>query len=178
MGGGGGQNCCHIVLGVRLPGPLLARNCKIWGAHWKGERRTPQQIKGKSQKIGCYRSSPWVKPGRFGSFFVLCFLALGRHCLQMLCLPGFGTHANTQNLPHFFVLSLLVFGSTLSRNAYFSRQTQNCQIVPVLPSYMLPFESKLLPLDRKLLHYITLFSRINYVWWNVIVYIDNEWFVN
>ena len=44
----------------------------------------------------------WVKPGgRFGSFFVLCFLALGGHCLQMLCLPGFGTHANTQNLPHF-----------------------------------------------------------------------------
>ena len=43
----------------------------------------------------------WVKPGRFGSFFVLYFLALGGHCLQMLCLPGFGTHANTQNLPHF-----------------------------------------------------------------------------
>ena len=43
----------------------------------------------------------WVKPGRFGSFFVLCFLALGGHCLQMLCLPGFGTHPNTQNLPHF-----------------------------------------------------------------------------
>ena len=43
----------------------------------------------------------WVKPRRFGSFLVLCFLALGGHCLQMLCLPGFGTHANTQNLPHF-----------------------------------------------------------------------------
>ena len=43
----------------------------------------------------------WVKPGRFGSFFVLCFLALGGHCLQMLRLPGFGTHPNTQNLPHF-----------------------------------------------------------------------------
>ena len=43
----------------------------------------------------------WVKPGRFGSFFVLCFLALGGYCRQMLCLPGFGTHANTQNLPHF-----------------------------------------------------------------------------
>ena len=45
--------------------------------------------------------STWAKPGRFGSFFVLCFLALGGHCLQMLCLPGFGTHANTHNLPHF-----------------------------------------------------------------------------
>ena len=32
---------------------------------------------------------------------MLCFLALGGHCLQMLCLPGFGTHPNTQNLPHF-----------------------------------------------------------------------------
>ena len=46
-------------------------------------------------------SSTWAKPGRFGSFFVLCFLALGGHCLQMLCLPRFGTRANTQNLPHF-----------------------------------------------------------------------------
>ena len=43
----------------------------------------------------------WVKPGRFGSFFVPCFLALGGRCLQMLCLLGFGTRANTQNLPHF-----------------------------------------------------------------------------
>ena len=34
-------------------------------------------------------------------FFALYFLALGGHCLQMLCLPGFRTHANTQNLPHF-----------------------------------------------------------------------------
>ena len=35
--------------------------------------------------------------------FVLYFLAvaLGGHRAQMLCLPGFGTHANTQNLPHF-----------------------------------------------------------------------------
>ena len=50
----------------------------------------------------------WVKPGRFGSFFVLCFLALGERCLQLLCLPGFGTHANTQNLPHFraFIASI------------------------------------------------------------------------
>ena len=32
---------------------------------------------------------------------MLCFLALGGHCFQMLCLPGFGTHANTHNLPHF-----------------------------------------------------------------------------
>ena len=41
------------------------------------------------------------KTGRFGSFFVLCFLALGGRCLQMLCLPVCGRHANTQKLPHF-----------------------------------------------------------------------------
>ena len=64
----------------------------------------------------------WAKPGRFGSQFVLCFLALGGHCLQMLCLPGFGTHPNTQNF-HIFVLSLPVSRSTLPRNAYFSWQT-------------------------------------------------------
>ena len=40
------------------------------------------------------------KTGRFGIFSVLCFLALGGRCLQMHCLPGFGAHANTQNLPH------------------------------------------------------------------------------
>ena len=82
----------------------------------------------------------WVKPGRFGSLLVLCFLALGGHCLQMLCLPGFGTHANTQNLPHFFMFSLPVFRSTLPRNAYFSWRTPNCQIVPVLPSYTPPLQ--------------------------------------
>ena len=42
-----------------------------------------------------------VKTGRFGIFSVLCFLALGGHCLQLLCLPGFRTHADSQNLPHF-----------------------------------------------------------------------------
>ena len=36
---------------------------------------------------------------------------------------------------HIFALSLLVSGSTLPRNAYFSWQTQNCQIVPALPSH-------------------------------------------
>ena len=60
----------------------------------------------------------WVKTGRFGNFFVLSFLALGGHCLQMLCLPGFGTHADTQ-ICHIFVLSLLVPKSILPRNAYF-----------------------------------------------------------
>ena len=53
-------------------------------------------LQGKSEEILC----TWVKTGRFGLFFVLCFRALGGHCLQMLCLPGCGTHANTQNLPH------------------------------------------------------------------------------
>ena len=36
-----------------------------------------------------------------------------------------------------FVLFLLVSRSTLPRNAYFSWQTLNCQIVPVLPSYLI-----------------------------------------
>ena len=85
------------------------------------------------------RPCTWAKPGRFGNFFVLCFLALGGHCLQMFCLPGFGTQA-TPRICHIFVLSLLLSGSTLPRNAYFSRQTLNCQIVPVLPSYLyIPF---------------------------------------
>ena len=51
--------------------------------------------------VAKWRPCTWVKPGRFGSSFVFRFLALGGHCLQMLCLPGFGTHANTQNRPHF-----------------------------------------------------------------------------
>ena len=77
------------------------------------------------------------KTGTIWQFFVLCFLALGGHCLQMLCLPGFGTHANAQNLPHFRAF-LLISRSTLPRNAYFSWQTRNCQSVPVLPSYTPP----------------------------------------
>ena len=58
---------------------------------------TPRRVFSGVGGWGC----TWVKPGRFGSFFVLCFLALGGHCLQMLCLPGFGRNANNQNLPHF-----------------------------------------------------------------------------
>ena len=79
----------------------------------------------------------WVKPGRFGSFFVLCFLVLEAHCLQMLCLPGFGTHANTQNLPHFraFPASIQEHSPPKCR---FSWQALNCQIVPGLPSYNPP----------------------------------------
>ena len=86
-----------------------------WSRNRTGENRTgePRQLEwtlswhfcGRLRGMfrGSFRgeSCTWVKPGRFGSFFVLCFLALGGHCLQMLCLPGFGTHANTQNLPHF-----------------------------------------------------------------------------
>ena len=67
--------------------------------------------------------------------FVLCFLILGGHCLQMLYLPGFGTHAKTPRICHIFVLSLLVSRSTLPQTAnFFLWQTLNCQIVPVLPS--------------------------------------------
>ena len=66
---------------VRLPEKAAERILQLW--HCEGPNCT------------------WVKPGRFGRFFVLCFLALGGHCFQMLCLPGFGTRANTQNLPHF-----------------------------------------------------------------------------
>ena len=72
----------------------------------------------------------WVTTGRFGIFFVLCFRALGGHCLQMLCLPRFGTHANTQNLPHFRACPASVWELSPPQNAYFSWQTRDCQIVP------------------------------------------------
>ena len=49
------------------------------------------------------------------------------HCLQMLCLPGFGPHPNTQNLPHF-----RAFPASIQEH---SPPALNCQIVPVLPSY-------------------------------------------
>ena len=64
------------------------------------------------------------------TFFVLCFLALGAHRLEMPCLPGIWTHANTQNLPHFraFPASIRELSPP---NAYFSWQTRGCQIVAV-----------------------------------------------
>ena len=52
--------------------------------------------------------STWVTTGRFG-FLLFCFLAFGGHCLQMLCLPGLGTQANTQNLPHFRAFSASIW---------------------------------------------------------------------
>ena len=51
--------------------------------------------------------STWVKTGRFGIFWGALFL-------QMLCLPGFGTHANTQ-ICHTFMLPLLASGSSLPK---------------------------------------------------------------
>ena len=86
----------------------------------------------------------WAKTGRFGSFFVLSFLALGGHCLQCFVYQDSG-HTQTPRVCHIFVLSLLVPRSTLPRNAYFSWQTLNCQIVPVLPSYSLPPPPKKCP---------------------------------
>ena len=80
-----------------------------------------------------WRSEMYMgKTGRFGTFSLLCFLALEGHCLQMLCLPGCGTHENTQNLPHLRAFTASV--QELSpQNAYFSWQTKDCQIVPVVP---------------------------------------------
>ena len=40
------------------------------------------------------------KAGTIWQFLCALFPSTG-HCLQMLYLPGFGTHANIQNSPHF-----------------------------------------------------------------------------
>ena len=47
-------------------------------------------------------------------------------------------HTQTPRICHIFVLSLLASRSTFPRNANSSWQTRNCQIVPVLPSYLYP----------------------------------------
>ena len=44
------------------------------------------------------------KIGTIRQFVCAFLLAFGGHCLQMLCLTGFGTHVNTQNFPHFRAL--------------------------------------------------------------------------
>ena len=57
----------------------------------------------KDERVGrtCLHWQHMGKNGTIWHFSVLCFLlALVQHCLQMLCLPGFRTHANTQNLLH------------------------------------------------------------------------------
>ena len=79
----------------------------------------------------------WAKPARFGSLFVVCFIALGGRCLHMLCLPGSGTHINTQNLPCFCALPASIQEHSPPK-CLFSWQTSNCQIVLVLPSYCPP----------------------------------------
>ena len=53
-------------------------------------------------------------------------------------------HTKTPRICHIFVLCLLLSTSTLHRNAYFSWQTLNCQIVAVLPySLRRPLQSTL-----------------------------------
>ena len=48
-----------------------------------------------------------------------------------------------------------------------------------LPDRKKSFEESIpVPLERLFLHYITLFFRINYVWCNVIVYINNSFVKN
>ena len=57
----------------------------------------------KPETLGFHKSSPPLYMGKtrpIWQFVCACFLALGGHCLQMLCSPGFGTHAKTRNLPH------------------------------------------------------------------------------
>ena len=61
----------------------------------------------------------WAKPGRFGSFFELCFLALGGRCLRMLCYQDLGTHTNTQNLPHFRAFSASIQEHSLPKCLFF-----------------------------------------------------------
>ena len=53
----------------------------------------------------------------------------------MLCLPGFGTHANTQNVPHFRAFPASIWEHSPPK-CLFSWQALNCQIVPVLPSHL------------------------------------------
>ena len=89
---------------------------RCWEECWK------IQLVGESAWRGCCEGGggcTWVQPGRFGSFFVLCFLALGGHCLQMLCLTGFGTHANTQNLPHFRAFPASIWGHPSPKCLFF-----------------------------------------------------------
>ena len=72
------------------------------------------------------------------SFSVLCFLALGGHCLQMLCFPGFWTHANTQNLPHFRALPASIRELSPPKCLLFmaNKKTRDGQIFPGLPVYI------------------------------------------
>ena len=81
----------------------------------------------------------WAKQGRFGSLFRALFPSTWRTLSPKCFVYQDSAHTQTPRICQIFVLSLLVSGSILPRNAYFSRQTLNCQIVPVLPSdvYML-----------------------------------------
>ena len=99
----------------------------------RGGRKTsrmtnPSQKGRETPDVGLAPGAAWSPPPRTW--------AKG-HCLQMLCLPGFGTHANTQNLPHF-----CAFPASIQEHSppkcLFSLQTLNCQIAPVLPSYSTP----------------------------------------
>ena len=122
-------------MGYPAQNPFLNSGKHVWGC-WAVT--LPQSTE--ATMIRRARGSPctWVKPERFGNLFVLWFLALRGHCLQMLCLPGLG-HTQTPRICHIFVLSLLVSRSALPRYAYFAWQTLNCQIVPVLPSCLYTF---------------------------------------
>ena len=80
-----------------------------------------------------------MKNGTIWHFFRALFPSTWRtSCLQMLCLPGFGTHANTQNLPDFRAFPASIQEHCPPKCLFFTAML-NCQIVPALPSYRGPF---------------------------------------
>ena len=105
--------------------------CTIPGSSFRNPKEDKVSREGTNFSIPTPSRPPpctWVKSGRLGSFFVLCFLALGGHCLQMLCLPGFGTHTNTQNLPHFRAFPASIWEHSLPKCLFFKANAKlpNC----------------------------------------------------
>ena len=102
---------CHMYCAVQYPFGYFCVSC--FAGHYIGFCRNPLYM-GKS--------------GTIWQFVCAFFLALGGHCLQMLCLPGFGTHANI-HLPHFCAFPASTQEHS-PRNADFSWQMLNCLCPP------------------------------------------------
>ena len=106
------------------------------GPYWKGALswinfsgipfRALTESSGKSQGPLTEKHCYWI---------ILASITLGEDTVSKCFVYQDSGHTQTPRICHIFVLSLLVSGSTLPRNAYFSRQTLNCHIFPVLPSY-------------------------------------------
>ena len=98
---------------------------------------------GKTPNTPLYQESYMGKTGTIWQLFRALFPSTWRTLSPDALFTRIWDTRKHPGICHIFVLSLLVSRSNVPRNAQFSWQTLNCQIIPVLPSYFPPLSRQM-----------------------------------